>query len=404
VKKKITKILKFHQNKIKIFNKFIENINKMAQHTERYVENSEGINWFIISDNEKYIVFSIDNKMCFWNTETDQRKWTRARPHDEYELVEDYFITPYYITNLNKFFNNEEDFMIEIRIPGTDNNFNINVILDKQNLRYYAIGAVHYDFTCYTFDGQFVNRFQVPDKSGMLKFIGRDVEYAPFHEKCAPVWNCICIDNCLYIFFYDETKYPALYYGKYDFIKVDLRTNIVTRLNFNINGDEYELFSNKTFITSAVSELKHVFSFENENEIHLKYTISINNSAHTRISLSPSHNIYIFGDKKIIDANTGATIVEFNNTVKSISCDATDSKLFLVKTENGINRLFIYYLTHIVDNQVIIRELNKGVVHIDDLQKIILKYLPNSKLLVLPLPFNEDVELLDIFDVGEEEE
>jgi hypothetical protein len=250
----------------------------MAQHTERYVENSEGIKWFIISDNEKYIVFSIDNKMCFWNTETKQRKWTRARPHDngtEYIFVEDYIVTPYRIMNLNKFFNNEEDFMIEIQDSGTDNIFNMNVILDKQNLRYYVVDASYDDFTCYTFDGQFVSRFRVPDKSGMLKFIGRHddlhdplnfdpvITQAIENEEvrdiaegegwpggyCASVWNCLCIDNCLYIFFYDETEYPALYYGSNDFIKVNLQTNIVTQLNFNTNGAEYELFPNKTFMT-----------------------------------------------------------------------------------------------------------------------------------------------------------
>jgi hypothetical protein len=174
---------------------------------------------------------------------------------------------------------------------------------------------------------------------------------------------------------------------------------------------KYNIYpSFEQFKTFNMQILKHVFSFENENDIHEKYSF---NSADSdlMIRLSPSHKMYIIGNQKISDVDTGANIVEFNNIVKSISCDATDSKLFLVKTENEINRLFIYYLAHIVDDRDIIRELDNGV-NISDLQDIILDYLPNSELLVLPLPFNEvevrtiqlvPVELLDIFDVGEEE-
>lgn len=408
----------------------------MAQYSERYVQNSDGIEWFCISDDEKYIAFRIDRKICIWNTETNQKIWTISHQYDrgEYIFVNDYMISASQILNLNKLFRGEDDFMFIIPDVGNDKMLDSNVIINKDTRTVYIINARYDDFTCYTFDGNFVNRFRVPDKSGRLKYIQQDINledvenFDPIiqdaleNRELEPrlnspgnynksVWWCTCIDNCLYIQFYihdnREIYYP-LYYNTSDFIKVNLQTGVITKSNLVIT-QLYKIFPNKMMINFEAG-LKNMISFENENDIHTLYTFEFMQHV-GYIDLTPSHKYFILKNK-LMDAETGANFLEFGNDVKTIIGDKDNVKIFLIKENDGVKRLFIYYLEHVSDNPNIISAIEQGM-QIEDIQNLIMQYMPELKELVLPIPFREveirtvqlePVELLDIYEVGDEDE
>jgi hypothetical protein len=388
--------------------------------TERIIENSNNISWFIASDDNKYIAFCIRGVATIWNVITDQKIYTHYWDFigTGNFFVDDYLVTSYMIINLVKLFNNVEGakFNLEnICDPDEDPIFGSNILVNKKEHKVIVIRNIDNIMTCYTFDGAFISRFRTPNKrnDGRLEMLDDNFDFEKDEMFQNGIMSGIFINNEVYLQFDDnqEEEYEESdeYFNGYNFIKVNLTNGIITQLHFahdedNISKHNYRIFDNKT-IKRKRSNILYII---NENEQIVEYIELDIDDDNIMLQLSSSQNYYI-SDNALINAFNGIRFQEYDArpyTVKTTFIEENgikiDDNLYYIRRINNINQLVLRKISDYRERRDEVFSNNLLEIGIiDNLIPNILEF--DQILLILPIR-NEEEPILNIFNLPDEED